>query len=457
MLNKLRIENFKCWRDTGDVVLAPLTLLFGSNSSGKSSIGQFLMMLKQTAEKSDRKAAFYLGFNSKDSYVQLGSYRDIAYHHNLKNDIRFSYSWDMEEMLKTFDSHAGREYKWNSVSFEADVAFRENGSVPYVRSFEYKLDGGGMPFSVRLIRQSAGDYKLDADGYQFIRNTGRVWNSNSTVGFYGFPDELNTYYQNSQFVQMLNFQQERFFRNVYYLGPIRTRPERVYSWSGNEPDGVGDSGEQSIPAILAAKDRQINLKKKQRTRRFGEVIANSLKKLGLIDSFVVEPLSNNNSREYEVKVKTRNSSDWVNLPDVGFGISQVLPVLVACFYAPPGSILLIDEPEIHLHPMAQSQLADVFIDVLNAHENGRPRNVQLIVETHSEHMLKRLQRRIAEQRITNEQAVAYFVDMDSVPSKLRKLDVDIFGNIRNWPKDFFGDEIGDVIAQTEAALKREQQ
>ena len=456
MLKRLKIENFKCWRDTGEVVLAPLTLLVGANSSGKSSIGQFLMMLKQTAERSDRKAAFYLGFNNKDSYVQLGSYRDIAYHHDLSNNIRFSYSWDLEEMLRTFDSHAGREYNWNFVAFDADVAFRENGSVPYVCKFEYKLDGGGTPFSVRLIRQSTGDYKLDADGYQFIRNTGRVWNSSSTVGFYGFPDELNTYYQNSQFVQMLNFQQERFFRNIYYLGPIRTRPERVYSWSGNEPDGVGDSGEQTIPAILAAKDRLINLKKKQRTKRFREVIANSLKKLGLIDSFMVEPLSKDNNREYEVKVKTRNSPDWVNLPEVGFGISQVLPVLVACFYAPPGSILLIDEPEIHLHPMAQSQLADVFIDVLNAREDGRPRNVQLIVETHSEHLLRRLQRRIAEQCITNEQAVAYFVDMDSSPLRLRKLDVDIFGNIRNWPKGFFGDEIGDVIAQTEAALKREQ-
>lgn len=454
MLRRLKIENFKCWQNTGDISLAPLTLLFGTNSSGKSSIGQFLMMLKQTAEKGDRKAAFYLGFNGKDSYVQLGSYRDIAYHHDLSNHVKFSYDWDAEEMLSTFDSHSGREYKWNFMSFNADVAFRDNGFVPYVHEFEYKLDGGGTPFAVRLVRQAKGDYKLEAEGYQFIRNTGRVWNSSSTVGFYGFPDELNTYYQNSQFVQTLNFQQERFFRKVFYLGPMRTRPERVYSWSGNEPDGVGDSGEQTIPAILAAKDRLINLKKKQRTRKFGEVIANSLKKLGLIDSFVVEPLSHNNNREYEVKVKTKNSPDLVNLPDVGFGISQVLPVLVACFYVPPGSILLIDEPEIHLHPSAQSQLADVFIDVLNARENGDPRNVQLIVETHSEHLLRRLQRRMAEEWITNEQAVAYFVDMDSAPSKLKKLDVDGLGNIRNWPKDFFGNEMKDVIEQTRIAIKR---
>jgi len=454
MLKRLRIRNFKCWQDTGDVKLAPLTLLFGTNSSGKSSIGQFMMMLKQTAEKGDRKSAFYLGSSSKDSYVQLGSYKDVAYHHDLKNDIEFSYDWDLDEVMRTVDFHSEKEYRWNSIAFHANVAFKEKSSIPFVRQLKYELAGGACPFSVSLIRQPKGDYKLESEGYKFIRNTGRVWNSNNTVRFYGFPDELNTYYQNSQFVQTLNFQQESFFRNIYYLGPMRMRPERVYSWSGNEPDGVGDAGEQTISAMLAAKERSLNLKKKQRNKSFGEVIASSLKKLGLIDEFVVEPLSRDNNREFEVKVKTRNSPDWVNLPDVGFGISQVLPVLVACFYAPPGSILLIEEPEIHLHPLAQSRLADVFIDVLNAREDGKLRSVQLIIETHSEHLLRRLQRRIAEEELSNTQAVAYFVDTNCSPFRLKQLDVDMFGNILNWPKDFFGNETEDIMAQTQAAIKR---
>lgn len=91
--------------------------------------------------------------------------------------------------------------------------------------------------------------------------------------------------------------------------------------------------------------------------------------------------------------------DGGDLPDVGFGISQVLPVLVQCFYAPEGSIILIEQPEIHLHPNAQSTLADVMIDVINSKENGTDRDIQLVIETHSEHFLRRLQRRIAEDMV----------------------------------------------------------
>ena len=187
------------------------------------------------------------------------------------------------------------------------------------------------------------------------------------------------------------------------------------------------------------------------------MIADSLKKLGLIDEFRVEPLSNDLRREFAVKVKTRNSKDWVDLPDVGFGISQVLPVLVACYYAPPGSTLLIEEPEIHLHPSAQSSLADVFIDVLNAREGGRKRDVQLIIETHSEHLLRRLQRRIAEQAIRPKDTVAYFVDVDTFPTTLKQLNVDLFGNVLNWPKGFFGNEMEDVLEQTRIAIKRSKE
>lgn len=123
--------------------------------------------------------------------------------------------------------------------------------------------------------------------------------------------------------------------------------------------------------------------------------------MGLIEEFEVKPISEQR-QDYEVKLRTKGSEDWVDLPDVGFGISQVLPVLVQCFYAPAGSIILMEQPEIHLHPSAQSALADVMIDVINSRENGADRNIQIIIETHSEHFLRRLQRRIAEDFISQE-------------------------------------------------------
>ena len=147
----------------------------------------------------------------------------------------------------------------------------------------------------------------------------------------------------------------------------------------------------------------------------------------------------------------------MNLPDVGFGISQVLPVLVQCFYAPEGSIILMEQPEIHLHPSAQSALADVMIDVINSRENGKDRNIQLVIETHSEHFLRRLQRRIAEDSISQEKVSVYFANLTKTPATLESLQIDKFGNIKNWPENFFGDEMGDITAQAKAAMEKRKQ
>jgi predicted ATPase len=126
----------------------------------------------------------------------------------------------------------------------------------------------------------------------------------------------------------------------------------------------------------------------------------------------------------------------------------VLPVLVQVFYAPSGTSVILEQPEIHLHPAAQSALGDAFLAAVN--DNG----VQLLVETHSEHLLRRLQRRIAEQQITNNNVALYFIETHGGRSEINELKIDSYGNITNWPHDFFGDEIGDLSAMTEAAAER---
>jgi AAA15 family ATPase/GTPase len=85
MLDRLRIQNFKPWRDTGQLELAPLTILFGPNSSGKSSINHLLVMLKQTVRSSDRNSLFDLG--DDDTPVNLGSFRDLIFGHDLENTL----------------------------------------------------------------------------------------------------------------------------------------------------------------------------------------------------------------------------------------------------------------------------------------------------------------------------------------------------------------------------------
>ncbi|MCK5682172.1 DUF3696 domain-containing protein, partial [bacterium] len=296
---------------------------------------------------------------------------------------------------------------------------------------------------------------VKAENYQLKRNPGKVWYPTNTVRFYGFPDEVVAYYKNAGFVQTLNLEQEKLFRSVFYLGPLRTKTERLYSWAGIIPEDVGYGGENAVAAMLAAQKRKISLGYKRQAKPFLQLIAEKLQEMGLIDKFEVNQISETR-QEYEVKVRTKGSQDFVDLPDVGFGISQVLPVLVQCFYAPRGSVIIIEQPEIHLHPSAQSALADVFIDVINSRENGEDRNIQLIIETHSEHFLRRLQRRIAEnmkpKEISRDDVEAYFAVASKTPARLEPLQIDLFGNITNWPENFFGDEMKDITAQAKAAM-----
>src|ERR1039457_5729328 len=108
MLKQLRIQNFKGWADTGVIRLSPISLFFGANSSGMSSIGQFLMMLKQTVESPDRKAVFYPG--GKNSAVQLGSYQEMVFHRDIRNKISFKYQWNFKNTLKLKDSVHGQTF-----------------------------------------------------------------------------------------------------------------------------------------------------------------------------------------------------------------------------------------------------------------------------------------------------------------------------------------------------------
>ncbi|MDH3890583.1 MAG: DUF3696 domain-containing protein [candidate division Zixibacteria bacterium] len=455
MIRDLKIGNFKCWSDTGTIRMSPITLFFGTNSSGKSSIGQFLMMLRQTVDSPDRKAVFYTG--GKNSAVQLGSYQDMVYQRDSGASISFDYTWDLASSLKIKDPISLKSFTGTQLEFAAVAGMKDEGQKTLIlNQLKYILkDDEETALSIQMaLRQTTRiEYEVDAENYTLVRNQGRAWYPKSPVRFYGFPDEVVAYYQNAAFVQELNLVHENLFRSLCYLGPLRTKAERLYSWTGTEPEQVGYSGENTVAAMLAAKNRKISFGYKQTAKPFQQLIAEELTKMGLIERFQVNAISKQR-QEYEVKVCTKGSEDWVDLPDVGFGVSQVLPVLVQCFYAPRNSIIIMEQPEIHLHPSAQAALADVMIDVMNSREDGSDRNIQLIVETHSEHFLRRLQRRIAEGTISTNKVSAYFSDVSKMPARLDTLQIDMFGNIMNWPENFFGDDMGDITAQAKAAMEK---
>jgi predicted ATPase len=455
MLGKLRIRNFKAWRDTGQIHMAPLTVLFGPNSSGKSSINHFLMMLKQTVRSPDRNSVF--DFGDVNAAVRLGSFRDVIFGHDIDNTLEFEQEWLLDAPLGVRDPRTGRRYGGDRLYFKG-AARQLSGRSRTVQSegFAYRLGSeNGTELAVTLARDEKRQnrWRLDAENYDLIRNPGRAWELPKPVHFHGFPSEAAVYFQNTGFLAELELALEDQLNRVSYLGPLRSPPERLYTWSGAVPEDVGWRGQNTIQSILAARDRRMNWRSRSPRIPFEQVVARWLKTMGLIHTFSVAEIAPERE-EFEVRVRVSPSADEVKLTDVGFGVSQVLPVIVQVFYAPANSTVVIEQPEIHLHPRVQSSLADLLIAATFAREGGRPRHAQLLVESHSEHLLRRLQRRIAEETISQEDVALYFCYSTAQGAAIERLKVDEFGDILNWPPDFFGDELEDVAIQAEVGMQR---
>lgn len=458
MLTHLRLRNFKAWRDTGEIRLAPLTVFFGTNSSGKTSIHQLLLMLKQTVESPDRRRVLHLG--DRHTVVDLGTYQDMVHGHSLSGPVSFEMEWRLKQPLKIEDPECEKKYRGREIRFEAEIRreSRKSGKM-FVQGMRYTLFDEDQDVLVAgMERREGGKYVLEVENYELMRRPGRLWPLPPPIRFHGFPDEATAYYKNSDFVNDLNLELQSLFDSLYYLGPLRSYPQRSYIWSGEEPQHVGWQGERAVEALLAAHGRQISPGGRKKSRPFDEIAARWLKEMGLIKTFRVEPIARGR-KEYEVLVRTGENRHEVNLTDVGFGLSQVLPVIVQCFYVPAHSTIIFEQPEIHLHPRVQASLADLFIEAIRAREKEGAglgdRRVQLLVESHSEHFLRRLQRRVAEEEVTPEEVAIYFCEPHPEGCVLHHLEVDAYGNIVNWPQDFFGDEMGDLMAMTEAASRRQ--
>ncbi|MFN4096073.1 MAG: AAA family ATPase [Sphingomonas sp.] len=156
---------------------------------------------------------------------------------------------------------------------------------------------------------------------------------------------------------------------------------------------------------------------------------------------------------HRLKVKRDNMGFDLDITDVGFGLSQVLPVIAQSFLAKPGSITVFEQPEIHLHPNMQADLADLFIAALAARRQknakGGAGSPRYIIETHSEYLLNRLRRRIAEGQVSRDDVALYFVERsstssDALCSTLRKVEIGASGAFE-WPLEFFEQTLEDTI------------
>ena len=319
----------------------------------------------------------------------------------------------------------------------------------WARELTYRFDD--VDFTARPRGRSQKEFELatDDEQFQFIRKRGRAWPLSSPVKTHLFPNEVRGFYQNAEFLGDFEWEYEILMDSIFYLGPLRESPRREYHWSGSNTADVGRRGEWTVDAILSAtrdgEKRSLGFKKRKKT--FQEMVAYWLNELGLVHAFRLEEVAEGTNL-YRAIVKTSSTSVPTALTDVGFGVSQVLPALVLLYHVPEGSTVLMEQPEVHLHPAVQCGLADVMLNVAEA------RGVQVIVESHSEHLMRRLQRRVAEEAASSEDVKLYFVSATQGVAKASDLVLNEWGEIENWPENFFGNEMGEIAAITKASMRR---
>ena len=431
MLTHICMKNFKSWKDSGEVKLAPLTGFFGANSSGKSSLLQMLLLLKQTIASKE-----VLFFGDENSLVNLGSFKEVIHRHNRDAELELEFGCTLREprlVDLSWDDDPWGEATIDNFTFNT-VLSAGNGE-PTVQSFHYAAPDGFLDMMWQVNRYNEGSQFLNGQnlGYAVVETC------------YGVPMLLRgdpRIKWNWKFLREFSSLFKAFFSDLYYLASTRAEPRRQDRWEGEHPIDVGKRGHDVISALLSARVKHLGRNEKH--------ISAWLQKMKLAHSFSLES-QGDDEKDYEIRIRKNAESPAVTLVDMGYGLSQFLPVLVLCYYVPEGSTLILEQPGIHLHPMVQSQLADLLIEVVTE------RKLQVIVESHSEHLLVRLQRRIAEREtISTDEIGLYFCRNDEAEgvSTLDPLDVDRVGNIRNWPENFFGDVMGDMFAITDAQAKQ---
>jgi predicted ATPase len=251
---------------------------------------------------------------------------------------------------------------------------------------------------------------------------------------------------------------EDYFRyGVRYLGPIRDAPKPLYPLEPlSDPTDVGYSGEHTAAVYDLNKAQPVQYVRPPHEGAVSnavfhraslhEAAVDWLAYMGVISGIAT---SDRGKFGRELQVQTQGLPKYHDLTNVGVGVSQVLPIVVMSLLAGAGSLLIFEQPELHLHPKVQARLGDFFIAMTAL---GK----QCLVETHSEYLLYRLRRRIAEDQedATDDLVGLYFVERLDGETKVRPVHINAFGALAEWPKDFFDQTQGEAEKIIRAAARK---
>ena len=469
MLKTLRLQNFKSFEDTGEIVLKPITVLAGPNSAGKSSILQSLLLLNQTL---DAPPEIDLSLDGK--FLQFSSFSELVYGKPPPSRCKMNFSFGIETsiprggILTYFPGlEVPEEVEQAPLLSEIDLSFcyknRDGKTTVALERFDVtsqlygergpRISGvlKGADYRVRMAGAKLPHHFKDrkvagAEGRNFIPHSLVLDEQQGHLSHISLPIIFGSPLWD------LEYELED---NLKYLGPLRERPQRAYLHSGNPMTEIGESGQYAAQILWLEKDNKIQYyaawNQEPEERILIDAVNDTFIRLGLSQSVEVKSAK---SIVYQILFPISSPKNKnVTIADVGFGVSQLLPIVVLGLRTDKSSLLLLEQPEIHLHPKLQANLADFLLAVTS---QGK----RLVVETHSDHFINRLRRRIAEDqtdRLKDQVNILFVHPPDKEGgATIEALRVDKFGVIENWPEDFLPEAADEAEAIFVAGMEKRE-
>jgi energy-coupling factor transporter ATP-binding protein EcfA2 len=428
----LFIEHVRSFAEAQDIPIRPLTLLVGENSSGKST---FLAMASALFGQS----RFPMRPSFNEPPFSLGTFETIATYKGGKygRDENFTIGFSL-------GSEGQPDYRMVNGTY-----VRDRGK-PVLSRLQGRSSLGGVEIEVR-DDQISGSVTV-------APSKGAIPVSIKVQDFPDNPKMLSTFLEGGLLTTLLLVLMQQSgkeevvkinnilemaeslrqpFAQTFAFAPIRTRPKRTYDELSEDYNPEGDH----VPRLLA---RLLNEEpQSEPARRVREAILKFGQESGLFRDVEVKKLGKGTDDPFQVQVVVGGPK--VNLIDVGYGVSQALPVIVQSVLRRQNSILLIQQPEVHLHPRAQAALGTFFVELVATGKDT------LLIETHSDYLIDRIRQEVSKGTLDPSKVLILFFHKPKIETVVYPIHLDHLGNVENAPdhyRDFFLEEELRMLAQT---------
>ncbi len=420
-MDKLILENVRCFKGRHEIPLAPLTLLIGENSTGKSTLLSAIRLAWDI-----RLGNPFPDFNEVP--FDWGAFEQVSHLEGKNGDKQKQFNIGFEERIVAPSG--------SQCNFDIEAIFRPHGSQPVIDEWRILYDS--IQIQACIIDQNKFNIRLEKNGQrdETIYNEGSIGTgflALATIATFLRKSKILTKEESTSFGDMIHQNWLRRLNNrPNAVAPIRTKPKRTYDRLRETPSPEGDH----IPMVLA----RIRSSEPESWETLTEELTFFGKSSGLFSGVEIKLLGSE-SDPFQVQILIENVK--VNLIDVGYGISQILPIIVDSVLAEEGQTLLMQQPEVHLHPKAQAALGSFFGALVSYKK-------QMIIETHSDYLIDRIRAdvRDGKNNLEPKDVILLYFERKGAAVQIHPIELDSAGNLINVPsgyRQFFLEETERIL------------